>query len=117
MTIGTSSRRNITSSTAVGLEQLFALRLWRQRPELLRKLFQCARLRHDVAALLCWGRLGSVHERRLDVVSRVWLYVGFRLSLGLDALPLRVLAIPSRLRLGLAARRFSQRLETDSCGG
>jgi hypothetical protein len=36
---------------------------------------------------------------------------------GVDAIPLRILAIPFRLRLGLAADEFVDGLETDPGGG
>ena len=49
--------------------------------------------------------LGSIHERRLELVSRSWIYVGVFLSLGLDALSLRFLDLSVGLRLVLAARK------------
>ena len=89
-TSGTSSRTNISNATA-RLEQLFALLLRHQRPELLRQFLQRPRLRDDVAALPGRGRMGSVHEWRLELVSGSWIYLGIFLSLGLDAVSLRFL--------------------------
>ena len=55
--------------------------------------------------------LGSVYERRVDVVSRVGVHVGIFLSLGLDAVPLWILDLPVKLRLVLAARGIMGRME------
>ena len=85
---------------------LVTVRLRDERLELLRRLFQRPRLRDDVAALLHWDRLGSVHGWRLVLVSRLRLHVCVGLSLGLDALPLRQLDVRPRIRLDVAARRI-----------
>jgi hypothetical protein len=66
-----------------------ALRLRDERHELLRRLQQRPRLRHDVAALFHRHRLESVHGRRLVLVSRLRLHVCLGLPLGVDALSLR----------------------------
>ena len=95
----------------IGVEQLLPLCLWRQRPELLRKLLQRAGLRHDVAAFSCGGGLGPVHERRLDVVSRGGICLGLRLPLGLDAISLRILDLRQFLWLVLAAGKDLDGLE------
>src|SRR2546430_15613518 len=48
--------------------------------------------------------MGSVHERRLDVVSGIRLHVGLWLSMGLDAVPLRFLVVPACVWMGVATR-------------
>ncbi len=55
------------------------------------ELLQHSRLRHDVAALPGRRGLGPVYERRLDVVSRCRICLGLELSVGLDAVSLRLL--------------------------
>src|SRR5438132_3529772 len=47
--------------------------------------------------------MGSVHEWRMDVVSGIRVHVGFRLSVGMDAVPLRFLVVPACVRMGVAA--------------
>src|SRR5205807_5699662 len=85
-----------------------------ERSELLRKLFQCAGLRHAVAAILYRCGMGSVHERFLGLVSGFWLYLGVFVSLGMDALPLWFLGKRSGLRMGMATRRFKSGMEYGS---
>ena len=89
-------------------KQFVSVRIWCQRPELLRFLLQRAGLRHDVAALLYRGRMGSVHEWRMVLVSRLRLHVCVGLSLGMDALPLRKLDVGPWNGLDVAARRIQQ---------
>jgi len=62
-------------------------------------------LRHALAALFRWGRLGPVDERCLGLFPRLWLRLGFWLSVGLDSLPLRHMELPAPLWVGLATRR------------
>ena len=61
------------------------------------------------------GRLESVYEWRVDVVSRVRVHVGLFLSLGLDAVPVWILDVHF-LRVVLAARRIMGRVEPRSPG-
>ena len=52
-----------------------------------------------------WSRLGSVWSRLLGLLSHLRLHLGFQLSLGLAALPLRRLEL-LLLRLGMGSRRL-----------
>ena len=49
--------------------------------------------------------MGSVHEWRVVLVSGIRIHLGIRLSLGMDALPLRKLDVRTRYGLGVAAGR------------
>ena len=55
----------------------------------------------DVAAVRHRCGLEPVHGRRLDVVPRSGVHVGFFISVGLDAVSLRRLELRSGIRLGM----------------
>jgi hypothetical protein len=93
------------------LKQLLTFRVRHQRSQLLRQLFQCAGLWHGMAALFRRCRLGPVHERRLDIRSRFWLWLGIGVPLGMDAVPLRRMDLFAQQRMGVAARRLLGRME------
>src|SRR5580704_4779494 len=57
----------------------------------------------------CW--LGSVHERRLGIRCRLWLWLGIGVPLGMDAVPLRCMGLFAQQRMGVAARRPMGRME------
>jgi hypothetical protein len=57
----------------------------------------------------CW--LGSVHERRLGIRCRLWLWLGIGVPLGMDAVPLRRMDLFAQQRMGVAARRLLGRME------
>ena len=67
--------------------------------------FNVPRLRNHVAALFCGRWLGSVHERRLGVLAGFRLWLGFRLSVGLDAVSLWNVGLSPHLWMGMAAGR------------
>src|SRR5438045_9011373 len=48
--------------------------------------------------------MGPFHEWRVDVVSGIRVHVGFRLSVGMDAVPLRFLVVPACVWMGVATR-------------
>src|SRR5690348_11239495 len=60
--------------------------------------------------------MGSVHERLLDLLSGIWLHLGFRLSVGLDAVSLRTVDFCERLRLDVAARELAGMAENSRAG-
>src|SRR5207245_10963260 len=64
----------------------------------------CARLWNVRAALFHWSGMGPFHEWRVDVVSGIRVHVGFRLSVGMDAVPLRFLVVPACVWMGVATR-------------
>jgi hypothetical protein len=74
-------------------------------PGLLRKLFQRTRVRNDVAALPGGRGVGPLYGWRVGVQSRIWVWVGIGVSVGLDALSLWKLGFSPRIWLGVAARR------------
>jgi hypothetical protein len=55
----------------------------------------------DVAPIWRWEWLGSILVRRLVVVSGIWLDLRVRISVGLDAVPLRFVDVPEQLWLVL----------------
>ena len=57
----------------------------------------------------CW--LGSVHERRLGIRSRLWLWLGIGVPVGMDAVPLRCMGLFAQQRMGVAARPLLGRME------
>src|SRR6202030_2679696 len=78
---------------------------------LLRQLFEGAGLRHGVAALLCRRGLGSIYEWRLGVLSRLRLWMGFRVPVGLDTISLWFMGLSAYRWMGMAAWRFLGRME------
>lgn len=64
-----------------------------------------------MAALFRRRWLGSVHERRLGIRSRFWLWLGIGVPLGMDAVPLRCMDLFAQQRMGVAARRLLGRME------
>src|SRR5438270_9665835 len=84
------------------LQQLLAIRVWHDRSLVLRKFLQRSWLRNDVATLPRRRRMGPVHGRRVGLQFRLRIWLGFGLSMGMDAISLRHLGFPSRIRLGLA---------------
>src|SRR5450432_440247 len=79
--------------------------VWVDRPQLLRELLQLARIRVDVAALFRRRWLGSFHGWSMGVLSRSRVWLGFCISLGMDALPFRQLGVYRGARLGVATGR------------
>ncbi len=53
-------------------------------------------------------QLGPVQQRLLELLSGLWLYVGFLLSLGMDALSLWPVGLCQRTWLVLGAGRMEQ---------
>src|ERR1700678_3134627 len=84
-------------------EQFHPAGLRGERSQLLRQLQQRRRVWNVVATLLYGGWLESIHGRGLVVLPRDGLHVGVGISVGLDALLLRELALRAWFRLGLAA--------------
>lgn len=70
----------------------------------------------DVAPVLCGRRLEPVHGWSVGLVSAVRLRVGFLLSLGLDAVPLRSMELRSRLWVVLDARYDVEQMDASDGG-
>src|SRR5205823_14176729 len=91
---------------SVRQEQHYPVRLRLQRPELLRRVFQRSRLRHDVATLLHRRGMGSVYGRCLGLLPRLWIHVRIGLPMGMDALSLWKLDDGPGHGMDVAARRM-----------
>ncbi len=97
-----SYHSGVASSQRVQL----ALCLWSSGHVVLRELYQRGRLRWiHVAALLRQRCVGSICEWHLGVVPGRGLFMGFSVSLGVDAVSLRFLGILRQRGLGMDARR------------
>src|SRR5438552_17775454 len=60
--------------------------------------------------------MGSVHEWRMDVVSGIRVHVGFRLSVGMDAVPLRFVGVSACIRMAVATRILDGMATTSARG-
>src|SRR4051794_1899416 len=92
------------------LQQLLTIRVWHNRSLVLRKFLQRSWLRHDVATLPRRRGMGPVHGRRMGLQFRLRIRLGLGVSMGMDALSLRHLGFPSRIRLGMATGRCVEQL-------
>src|SRR5438477_436680 len=105
-----SQRDFVSLECSVIARPEFAICIRHERHGLLRKLREL-RLRIDVAALLRQRLLAAVLQRKLGMVSRRGLLVGFALSVGVDALSLRLMGLLRQRRLGMDAGRRMEWLE------
>src|ERR1051325_7702902 len=63
-----------------------------------------------MGSVLRQRRMEPIYGWRVGLLSRRGLHVGFCLSLGMDTIPLRLMAIRSIVRMGLATRRLHRRV-------
>ncbi len=114
--MGRSAERISHALCCQVLQQLLAICVWHNRSLVLRKLLQRSGLWHDVATLSGGCGLGSLHGWRVGIQFWIWIRLGLRLSVGMDALPHRRMGFPARIRLGMATgRRLEQLVFATHC--
>jgi len=52
--------------------------------------------------------MGPIQQRLLELHARLWIYMGFRVSVGMDALSVWPVGVCERTRLVLGAGRLEQ---------